>query len=177
MKVVCTLTASAYIYWGGALWQTIYMVLICYTIYIRLGMLVNVCIPNTIITTITFPSSNRINNKYKWIYVYPSIFMFLWLYSCYCVAYTYPPISGHLVSNVNVHGNVIFVCLWLGSLLFPLRLQASMVLVFIMNHCCRSCRDRILLWASLSFWFIPAMQSSCLLVHVLLLLQLFHCYC
>ena len=67
---------------------------------------------------------------------YQSIFAFFGsVYSCYCVVYVYLPISGLLVSYVNVYGDVIFVCLWLGSLLSPLRLQASMVLVFIMNCC------------------------------------------
>ena len=73
----------------------------------------------------------------------------------YCVVYAYLPTSEFLVLYVNVYGDVIFVCLWLGSLLFPLMTAGIyMVLVFIMNCCCRSWRDRIVLWVSCAYFGI-----------------------
>ena len=45
------------------------------------------------------------------------------VYSCNCIVYAYLPVSELLVSYMNVYGDVISVCLWLGSLLFPLKLQ------------------------------------------------------
>ena len=48
---------------------------------------------------------------------------------------------------------------FLGSLLFPLWLEASTVLSSIMNHCCRSCGDRIVQQVSYSYYGIkPATE-------------------
>ena len=48
-----TVSVHAYICIDGALWQTIYMMLIDYIICNRLSVLVNECMPDTTATTVT----------------------------------------------------------------------------------------------------------------------------
>ena len=87
-------------------------------------------------------------------YILSLLCFFASVYSCYCIVYAYLPTSGLLVSYVNVFGDAALVCLSLGSLPFPLRLQAPMVLIFILNHYCRPSGDRIVLWVSGSYYWI-----------------------
>ena len=50
-------------------------------------------------------------------------------------------------SNHHIY-STLWCCFVIGGLLFPSLLQTSTVLIFIMNHCCRPCRDRIVLQVS-----------------------------
>ena len=63
-----------------------------------------------------------------------------------------------LVCSICLTSWVVYL---MGSLHFPLWLQASMVLIFYMNHCCSSYRNRILLQVSFSIYFI--MLHNCLI--------------
>ena len=90
---------------------------------------------------------------------WPVVNVVLWVSLALCIpvivlCLAFLPIAGFLVSYMNVHCDVIFVCISLDSLLFPLRLPATTVLIFLLNFYCRPCGERIVLWVPCSFYEI-----------------------